>query len=154
MSLSEWNWNFNFEDSIKNKDSDLLISKLEKSSYIKFYESLETNGLIIKNNNSKGVLIKGYDTYDKLHYLSNSLINGSKINDRNNEIIIGDALANQLNVSVGSKIKIAIPKTDKTILVNLRMLINCNVGLEHEHRFLTWIHLSRLGNLAPRWYFA
>ncbi len=110
---------FSFEDSIKNKDSDLLISKLEKSSYIKFYESLETNGLIIKNNNSKGVLIKGYDTYDKLHYLSNSLINGSKINDRNNEIIIGDALANQLNVSVGSKIKIAIPKTDKTILGNI-----------------------------------
>ncbi len=107
-----------YNEIIKNHDIDSLISKINKSKYTQYYKSLETNGLIIRNNESKGVLIKGYDQYDKNHYIFNSIIAGSNIKD-NNGVLIGDSLANKLNVSVGDKIKIAIPKTDKTILGNI-----------------------------------
>ena len=39
--------------------------------------------------------------------------------DKSNEILIGYAIAKKLNLDVGSKVKIAIPKTDKTIFGNI-----------------------------------
>ena len=92
---------------------------IDKTSYQKYYNSLESNGLIIKDDNSKGIIIKGYDTYDKNHYLFNSIIKGSLISNNNNGVMIGDSLANSLNVTIGDEIKIAIPRTDTTILGNI-----------------------------------
>ncbi len=109
---------FSFDQEIKGEDINKLINQLDKKSFTDHYKSLETNGLIIKNNNSKGVLIKGYDTYDTNHYLFNSIIKGSTISN-NNGVIIGDSLSKILNVKVGEEIRIAIPKTDKTILGNI-----------------------------------
>ena len=64
-------------------------------------------------------MIKGYDEYDKNHYLFNSINMGTLIQNPKSEILIGDSLANEMNLSVGDKVKIAIPKTDKTILGNI-----------------------------------
>ena len=41
---------------------------------------------------------------------------GNYIRNNINEIIIGDSLAASINAKVGDKIKLAIPKSDKTIL--------------------------------------
>ena len=109
---------YSFDQIINNNDIKLLISNLKKNSYSNYYKSLETNGLVIKENKSNGVLIKGYENYDNIHYIDKSIIKGSAIKN-NNQVLIGDALANRMNVSVGDKIKIAIPKTDKTILGNI-----------------------------------
>ena len=110
---------FAYNEIIYENDINLIISNTDKSLYKKYYQTLETNGLIIKDNNSNGVLIKGYDIYDNNHYLYDAIIKGELIRDYSNEVIIGDSLANILNVTVGDKIKIAIPKTDKTILGNI-----------------------------------
>ncbi len=106
-------------EKIYDQDINILISSLDKSSYKKIYKSLETNGLVIKNSESKGVLIKGYDLYDNTHYLFNSIVSGYLIKNQDDEVIIGDSLAKILNVTIGDKLKIAIPKTDKTILGNI-----------------------------------
>ncbi len=110
---------YSFEDIIKNKQANEIISNIDKSFFNKYHKSLEASGLIIRDNISKGILIKGYDKYEKDHYLFNSIKNGKLITDPKNHILIGDSLANHMNVSVGDKIKIAIPKTDKTILGNI-----------------------------------
>ena len=104
---------------IKYEQANKIISNIDNSFFIQHFKSLETKGLIIKNQNSKGVMIKGYDKYDKDHYLFNKIKNGSLIKNVKNEILIGDSLANEMGVAVGDKIKIAIPKTDKTILGNI-----------------------------------
>ena len=110
---------FSYDDIIENDKANIFTKKLKTLIEFKYFKSLETNGLIIKNNNSKGVLIKGYDNYENDHYLFSSIIRGSIIKNPNNEIIIGDSLADQINANLGDKIKIAIPKTDKTILGNI-----------------------------------
>ncbi len=110
---------FAFEEKINVNEINLLLYNIDKTSYQKYYNSLESNGLIIKDDNSKGIIIKGYDTYDKNHYLFNSIIKGSLISNNNNGVMIGDSLANSLNVTVGDEIKIAIPRTDTTILGNI-----------------------------------
>ena len=110
---------FSFSEKISTDEIDQFIPSLDNNSYIELYKTLETNGLIIKNNNSKGVLIKGYDEYNARHYIFDKVIKGSLIQDNINEVIIGDSLAETLNITIGDKIKIAIPKTDKTILGNI-----------------------------------
>ena len=110
---------YSFDNEITNKQADELILNIDNSFFYQHYKSIETNGLIIKSNNSKGVMIKGYDEYDKNHYLFNSINMGALIQNPKNEILIGDSLANEMNLSVGDKVKIAIPKTDKTILGNI-----------------------------------
>ncbi len=111
---------FSYNEIINEKEVDYLISNIDESSFLIYYKTLETNGLVIKNNSSKGVLIKGYDSYDSNHYLSNAIVKGSLLSiNSNKQVIIGDSLAYSLNLSIGDKIKIAIPKTDKTILGNI-----------------------------------
>ena len=110
---------YSTKEKINDYDLNKIFSDLDKESFIKYYKSIEGNGLIIKNNDSKGVIIKGYDFFDNNHYIYNSIIKGSVIKNNKNVILIGDSLANEINVSLGDKIKIAIPKTDKTILGNI-----------------------------------
>ena len=110
---------YSFDNEITNKQADELILNIDNSFFYQHYKSIETNGLIIKSNNSKGVMIKGYDEYDENHYLFNSINMGALIQNPKSEILIGDSLANEMNLSVGDKVKIAIPKTDKTILGNI-----------------------------------
>ena len=106
-------------DFINFEELQIIKKNLKDSNHINILESIETNGLIIKNNVSKGVLIRGYKYTNKEHYLLNSLIEGSVISNKNSEVIIGDSLASSLNVEIGDKIKIAIPKSDNTILGNI-----------------------------------
>lgn len=110
---------YSYDEKIKNYEANELISTVNKTNFIKYFKSIETNGLVINIDNSKGVMIKGYDDYEKDHYLFNSVVSGTLIKDSTNQVIIGDALSAQMNLSVGDKIKIAIPKTDKTILGNI-----------------------------------
>ena len=111
---------YSFDKDIQNNRINELINEIDKSIFLNYYKSIDTNGLIIKKVSSKGVLIKGYDNYDKNHYLYKSLIAGELLNNSiKNGILIGDSLAAELNVSLGDSIKIAIPKTDKTILGNI-----------------------------------
>ncbi len=110
---------YSYDGKITNYDINSLISNIEKSEFSNYFKSLETNGLIIKNNSSKGVLIKGYDDYGFNHYLFSSIVKGNSNINNENEVLIGDSLSKLLNVSIGDKIKIAIPKTDKTILGNI-----------------------------------
>ncbi len=109
---------YSMTENINEDDIKTLISNLDTSLYLKYYKVLETNGLVIKDNNSNGVLIKGYDAYNNNHYLYNSIIKGSLARD-DQDVLIGDSLAKAMGVNVGDKIKIAIPKTDKTILGNI-----------------------------------
>ena len=95
---------------------EIINNNLSKNNYEKILSSIETNGLIIKDDISRGVLIRGYDFIDDNHYLFDSIIEGSYFKNKTNEIIIGDSLASSINLKVGDKIKLAIPKSDKTIL--------------------------------------
>ena len=100
-------------------DINFLKNNIKKNKYKQIIESIETQGLIINNNISRGVLIRGYNKINHDHYLHNKIVKGNLFNNNFNEIIIGDSIANLLKVSVGDELKIAIPKTDNTILGNI-----------------------------------
>ena len=82
---------------------------------------IETQGLIISDKNSMGVFIRGYNARDlnNKKFIKDNLINGKIYSNNINEIIIGYVLANKLNLVVGSKIRLAVPRTDNTIFGNI-----------------------------------
>ena len=89
----------------------------------------QTQALMISNDNSKGVLMRGYDInyLNSNHFLNSKIIKGEIFSKEKNEIIIGYVLANQYNLKIDDKIKIAIPKSDKTIFGNIPRFKTLNI---------------------------
>ena len=92
-----------------------------KSDKIIIFPLIETQALLISKETSKGVYLRGYEIKDisNQHFLNNSIVKGRHFSDNPNDLVIGYVLADRLGISVGDKVKIAVPKTDKTILGNI-----------------------------------
>ena len=82
---------------------------------------IETQALIISGEDSKGIFVRSYRSADLMNkkIISENILSGKIYSDKSNEILIGNIIANKLNLKIGNKVKIAIPKTDKTIFGNI-----------------------------------
>ena len=110
---------YSFNDLINRQDIEVIKSDLDNNIYDKIFYSIETQGLVINKNVSRGVMIRSYEGFNPNHYLYHKIIS-KKISSINfDQIIIGDALAKELNLKIGDQLKIAIPKTDKSLLGNI-----------------------------------
>ena len=121
---------YSFNDSIKEEEIEDIKNDLNITNYKNLLSSVETQGLIIKENISNGVIIRGYNEINSEHYLYDKIITTKLSSIEFDKIVIGDALANKLNLKVGDQLKIAIPKTDKSILGNIprfKTLIVCGI---------------------------
>ena len=107
---------YSFNKKINLEEVNTLKINLDSKDYTKFLPSIETQGLVISNEISKGVIIRGYKDLNSNHYLYNKIITKKLSSINFNQIIIGDALANELNLQIGDNLKLAIPKTDKSLL--------------------------------------
>ena len=107
---------YSFEDLIKKKEIELIENDLDKNTYNKIIYSIETQGLVISENISRGVAIRSYEKLNPKHYLYEKIISNKIYSISFDQIIIGDSLAKELNLKIGEQIKIAIPKTDKSLL--------------------------------------
>ena len=107
---------YSFNEKINLEEVNTLKNNLYFKAYDNFLPSIETQGLVISNEVSKGVIIRGYEDLNSSHYLYNKIITKKLSSINFNQIIIGDALAKELNLQIGGKLKLAIPKTDKSLL--------------------------------------
>ena len=86
------------------------FKKLLKDNFkeIKYLNSFSGEGVIMKTENTKGVMIKGLDQNDKrnLDFLKNVLVEGNEYKIAINEVVIGNQLAIDLNLQVGDKINL------------------------------------------------
>jgi len=103
-----------------NSETIKYLKNLENTSYI-FLPLIETQALLITKENSQGVYIRSYEEEDikKKKFIKNKIVRGKIYSKESNEIIVGYALANKLNLKINDEVKIAIPKSDKTIFGNI-----------------------------------
>ena len=107
---------YSFNERINLDEINILKTNLDSKDYDKLLPSIETQGLVVNNKISRGVIIRGYEDINSNHYLYDQIIT-KKFNSINfNQIIIGDSLAKDLKLQIGDKLKLAIPKTDKSLL--------------------------------------
>ena len=107
---------YSFNKKINLDEINKLKLNLNATEYDKVLPSIETQGIVINDEISNGVIIRGYDNLNFDHYLYDKIITEKLSSINFDEIIIGDALAKELKLKIGDKIKLAIPKTDKSLL--------------------------------------
>ena len=110
---------YSFDEIIKGDEIKLLKKELNSKSYEKIFSSIETQGLVISDNISKGVAIRGYKEVNYNHYLYDKIVTKKLSSIDFDKIVIGDALATELKLKIGDQLKLAIPKTDKSLLGNI-----------------------------------
>ena len=120
------------------------LKNLENNS-ISFFPLIETQGLLISNKDSQGIYIRSYEREDlnNKKFLKDNIVRGKIYSKESEEIIIGYALANRLDLKINDKVKIAIPKSDKTIFGNIprfkTLIISgiFNIGMyEYDSNFI------------------
>jgi lipoprotein-releasing system permease protein len=93
-----------------NERINIEFKKQLKDNFneIEYLDSFNGEGVVIKSETTKGVLIKGLDQNKKnnFDFLKKILIEGDKYKIENNEIIVGKQLAIDLNLRVDDKINL------------------------------------------------
>ena len=90
-----------------NSTNELQIKNNLKNENLNFVETLSGEGIVLTQNNAKGVLIKGINKNEKKQSFINKKITKGSINDfLNGTIMIGAELAYNLNLNVGDKINL------------------------------------------------
>ena len=133
---------YSFNDKINLEEINALKINLDSKDYDQFLPSIETQGLVISNDISKGVIIRGYKDLNSDHYLYDQIIT-KKLNSINfNQIIIGDALAKDLKLQIGDKLKLAIPQTDKSLLGDIPRFKTLIVSGIFDFGTVSYTHLT------------
>ena len=90
-----------------NSTSVAQIKSSLKNENFNFIETLSGEGIVLTQNNAKGVIIKGIKKNEKKQSFINKKITKGSINDfLNGTIMIGAELAYNLNLNVGDKINL------------------------------------------------
>jgi lipoprotein-releasing system permease protein len=87
----------NYISQLKDKFKDISISK-----------SFSGEGIIISNDNAKGVILKGIDKDEKttIDFLNKSITSGDVKSFKKNQVFIGTELAYNLNLRAGENINL------------------------------------------------
>ena len=97
-----------------------LIKKIKCIKNIEYVAPLVIGQALAEgNNSSNGVMVRGMDIQslnNKPILNSAFIIKNDNSNFRKNEIYIGKVLAKNLNLSIGNKLRLIIPKLNTTIL--------------------------------------
>ena len=90
-----------------NSTSLAQIKSSLKNENFNFIETLSGEGIVLTQNNAKGVIIKGIKKNEKKQSFKNKKITKGSINDfLNGTIMIGAELAYNLNLNIGDKINL------------------------------------------------
>ncbi len=147
---------FNSHLTIKSYDQIIDKSKIDNGELKSISESaLFSNSgeaIILKNETSKGIVLRGYqsDDFSKLEIIKKKNFKGNKINLEKNFISIGNELSFSLNLKIGDEITILSPSGVQTIIGSMpkqkTFLVTSifNSGLAEFDNNIALINLSTL----------
>ena len=147
---------FNSHLTIKSYDQIIDKSKIDNDALKSISESaLFSNSgeaIILKNETSKGIVLRGYQSNDfsKLEIIKKKNFKGNKINLEKNSISIGNELSFSLNLKIGDEITILSPSGVQTIIGSMpkqkTFLVTSifNSGLAEFDNNIALINLSTL----------
>ena len=147
---------FNSHLTIKSYDKIIDKSKIDNGELKSISESaLFSNSgeaIILKNETSKGIVLRGYqsDDFSKLEIIKKKNFKGNKINLEKNSISIGNELSFSLNLKIGDEITILSPSGVQTIIGSMpkqkTFLVTSifNSGLAEFDNNIALINLSTL----------
>ena len=132
----------------KNKINSGLLKSISESALF----SNSGEAIILKNETSKGIVLRGYlsNDFSKLEIIKNKNFKGNKLNLDKNFISIGNELSFSLNLKIGDEITILSPSGVQTIIGSMpkqkTFLVTSifNSGLAEFDNNIALINLSTL----------
>ena len=116
---------FNSHLTIKPYSKKIDVNKLQNEKILNNLKySLESNSgeaVILKNNTTKGILLRGYSKLDfeKLEIINNENFNGIKNSLQKDSISIGKELSFSLDLEIGDNVVLMSPSSLDTIIGSL-----------------------------------
>ena len=147
---------FNSHLTIKSYDKLIDRSKIKNKNLESIYQnaifSNSGEGIILKNETSKGIILRGYlsDDFSKLEIIKNKNFKGNKLNLKRNSISIGNELSFSLNLKIGDEITILSPSGVQTLIGSMpkqkTFIVSSifNSGLAEFDNNIVFINLSTL----------
>ena len=116
---------FNAHISVKPYENQIKIDDLKKTNLELISENLilsnSSEAIIIKKDNSKGIVLRGYSVEDfsKLKIIKDETFVGNRYNLKKNFISIGKELSFTLNLKIGDEITVMSSSGIETIIGSL-----------------------------------
>ena len=113
---------FNSHITVKSYDNSINLDKLNKNNLklISKQIILSNSGeaIVLKNNTSKGIILRGYlgSDFSKLEIIKNKNFKGNRSKLDKNSISIGNELSFSLNLKIGDDITLMSPSGVETII--------------------------------------
>ena len=106
-----------YDKPLDYKNLDSTLSSISKDLIL----SNSSEAIVIREQNSKGVLLRGYleEDFSKLDLINNKNFLGDKKNFKNNSISIGKELSFNLDLDIGDSITLMSSSGVETIIGNL-----------------------------------
>ena len=113
---------FNSHITVKSYDNSINLDKLNNNNLklISKQIILSNSGeaIVLKNNTSKGIILRGYleSDFSKLEIIKNKNFKGNRSKLNKNSISIGNELSFSLNLKIGDDITLMSPSGVETII--------------------------------------
>ena len=113
---------FNSHITVKSYDNSINLEKLNNNNLklISKQIILSNSGeaIVLKNNTSKGIILRGYlgNDFSKLEIIKNKNFKGNRSKLNKNSISIGNELSFSLNLKIGDDITLMSPSGVETII--------------------------------------
>lgn len=106
-----------YDKPLEYKNLDSTLTSISKDLIL----SNSSEAIVIREQNSKGVLLRGYleEDFSKLDLINNKNFLGDRKNFKNNSISIGKELSFNLNLDIGDNITLMSSSGVETIIGNL-----------------------------------
>ena len=149
---------FNPHITVKSYEDSIDINKLNNNNLkvISKYIILSNSGeaIILKNNTSKGIVLRGYqkEDFSKLEIINNKNFKGNKSLLGKSSISIGNELSFALNLKIGENITLMSPSGVETIIGSMpkqktfTVTSIFNSGLADFDNNIAFINLDTLDN--------
>ena len=147
---------FNSHITVKTYGNQIDEKKLNKKNLKLISENIifsnSGEAIILKNNTSKGIALRGYETDDfsSLEIVKNDKFKGNKDLLSRNFISIGNELSFSLDLKIGDEITLLSPSGVETIIGSMPKQKNFlvtsiyNSGLAEFYNNIAFIYLSTL----------
>ena len=149
---------FNSHITVKSYESSIDLNKLNNNNLnlISKHIILSNSGeaIILKNNTSKGIILRGYfaDDFSSLEIINNKNFKGSKSQLEKNSISIGNELSFSLDLQIGDDITLMSPSGVETIIGSMpkqktfTITSIFNSGLANFDNNIAFVNLDTLDN--------
>lgn len=130
------------------KEDDQLVNAIKKIPEVANIEPYANQTAVIAyKSEMEGIIVKGIDNHQAIPFLSKGKKSYELPIKKNNDIVLSDIIANKINTTIGTVIRINFLQDGKAIERKFKVIGTYHSGIEDYDAQFVYINLNVLQNL-------